>query len=123
MSVAACRKLRLAYLLAAYGLLVPLMLHILLTGRDSLIGNGFALAWTVSVTMACAYDAASLGRPWTLGTRFPFWLCLPVTLPLYVVRAHGWWGVLFLFLHFALLFVAAFIWAFIAVARGMPLPQ
>jgi hypothetical protein len=73
--------------------------------------------------MACAYDAAALRRPWTLGTRFPFWLCLPIAFPVYVLRAHGWWGALFLFVNFAMGFVLLLICVVTALSLGIPLPR
>jgi hypothetical protein len=123
MTVASCRKIRFAYILAAYFLLLAFAAHSLLERRAGFQDNVIGMTLGALVTMACAYDAAVLLRPWALGLRFAFLVFWPVALPLYILRTRGWWGALLLFLHFAVLFVAAFIWAIIAVARGMALPQ
>jgi hypothetical protein len=123
MTVASCRKVRLAYILTAYFLFLVLVTHNLIAGQERLLDYGIGTALAIAVTMACVYDAAVLGQPWSMGIRFAFLIFWPVALPLYILRTRGWWGAFILFLHFAVLFVAAFIWTIVAVARGMPLPQ
>lgn len=119
MSAASNRHIRMAYLGASYLVLVITLTRTLVAPRDVL--NDYLLGTTLAVlvTMTCVYDAAVRGRPWAFGARFPFLVVWPVATPLYVIRSRGWWGLVVLLIHFAVLFAIVFALAIVAVVTGL----
>ena len=89
--------------------------RLLIVPNDDSIHHLFGAAVGVLVTMACVYDAAVLGCPWSLGVRLPFLVVWPVAMPLYIVRSRGWWGCLLLLIHGSVLLATIFNYGVIVV--------
>src|SRR5438874_13525186 len=111
MSALSQRKVRLAYLVTAYLFFVMAVARTAVVGRetspDFLVGTTLAFL----VTMTCVADAGARGRPMPLGVRFPFMIVWPIATPVYVLRSRGWWGLLIIIIHAAVLVAALVIWA------------
>jgi hypothetical protein len=103
MSTASNRRLRRAYLVASYLVWLMVMTRVLIMRDDASTDYVSGSILAVLITMACAYDAALLRRPWAFGARFPFLSTWPVSTPLYIIRSRGSWGCVVLLIHAALL--------------------
>lgn len=104
MSASGQKKIRLAYVASAHLLIGMEFLRAAFTTSISEFDSAFGTLLAISVTMACVADSAALGRPMVHGARFPFLVVWPLTVPVYVLRSRGWWGIAVLIMHMAILF-------------------
>ncbi len=72
--------------------------------RPSVTDYLFGTCLAIFVTMACVADSAVLGRAIPFEVRLPFSVTWGASMPIYLLRARGWWGALFLLVHLGLLF-------------------
>ena len=119
MSINAQKKIRLAYIAAAGVAFLFLMIRAMSAPQGTQSDPLFATALAVFVTMACVADSAALGRPIAFEVRLPFAVMWPVTMPIYLIRARGWWGVLILLMIVASFVGAAIVFATIEVAKTL----
>jgi len=119
MSPASNKRLRTAYLLASYLVLLFTITHTFVAQRNIANDYFYETTLAVLVTMTCAYDAAVRGRPWAFGARLPFLVVWPVATPLYIIRSRGWWGCVLLLIHLAALFAIVIALAIVAVLAGL----
>src|SRR5690242_15521817 len=96
MSINSQKRIRLAYIAASYFAFIFVMIRTMSVPQGSGSDPLFGTALAVFVTMACVADSAALGRPIAFEVRLPFAVTWPVTLPIYLLRSRGWWGVLIL---------------------------
>jgi hypothetical protein len=88
----AFKRIRLAYIVAAYLTFALVIFRGFLVHQEALADFLFAISLAVFVTMACVADAAVLGRPIAFEVRFPFAVTWPIALPIYLLRSRGWLG-------------------------------
>jgi len=88
----ALKRIRLAYIAAAWLTFAFVIFRAFFVRQEGLSDYLFATALAVFVTMACVADAAVLGRPIAFEVRFPFAMTWPAALPIYLLRSRGWWG-------------------------------
>jgi len=92
MSRMAHKRIRLAYIVAAWLTFAFVMFRAFLVRQEGLSDYLFSTSFAVFVTMACVADAAVLGQPIAFEVRFPFAMTWPAALPIYLLRSRGWWG-------------------------------
>ena len=116
MSILAQKQIRLAYIAASYLTLTCCIFRAVLVSQATASDYFVGACLAVFVTMACVADSAVQGRAIPFEVRLPFSVTWGASLPIYLLRARGWWGALFLLVHLGLL-----IWVIItcAIANGI----
>ena len=103
MSIAGQKKIRTGFVVGAYLLATMGLLRATFVDRRSEFDGAFGTILAIVVTMACVADSVVIGRPIVHGARFPFMAIWPAAAPIYILRSRGWWGVVVLFIHLAIL--------------------
>ena len=119
MRLAALKRIRLAYIAAAYLTLVFVILRAVVVQQEAASDFVFGTALAVFVTMPCVADSGVRGRPIAFGARLPFAITWPAALPSYLLRSRGWWGAAILLSILGLLVGTAIACAVIGVAATM----
>jgi hypothetical protein len=92
MSTISQKRIRLAYIAAAYLMFAFVVIRAPIVPQGSASDPLFSTALAVFVTMACVADSAVLKRPIAFEVRMPFAVTWPASLPIYLLRSRGWWG-------------------------------
>ncbi len=106
MSILSQKRIRRAYIVASYLTLMFFVFRAAFVPQKAIADVIFGAILSIFVTMACVADSAVLGRAIPFEVRLPFSVTWAASMPIYLLRSRGWWGLLFLLTHVALLSTA-----------------